>query len=897
MLHWAAEISKDLDEGGQLHLVAPGTELFPEPPRPLSLQHDKKGTYSSEDDSDSQDDELHWEASALMKETDAAAALKTLLSAKLGELGWGTRGDAATNLLHQVGYKRQRTLLMQAARHNRPACVELLAKEFRVEVNQKTPPEAGSQTALHFAAFYGAAEAVLALLKAGADPTLANSADHDACSVANNLPIFATSIRRSSTHEGSGIDSTTGSNGGAASGTDLIRRHRLNPVLWEGIGEEIEGEPQGPAMASGTDLAGNNVANYAYSVSRKRRRGETGGGRGLPGAEAANEASSRLVLRRSLGLLHDPCYGPDPFVGSALELYIGQALAMGRDPFVAEGRGPAAQPTPGTQAPPQPRDPWQLQYYRRHDAAMQEHSQFYGAEAPTAAAAAPAVPQCSYKLKVKQSESVQPGTEWPLPFGSDVIIGRNHRVCNIVLKEIMISKTHARLVVSAQGAVVYDLNAKHGSVVNARKSGETGRIVTRYPVPVPTEGLVLNDGDELLLGSTLLVITKDQPPPSAEPPKTTSTATGSKSSGPQVISKGFQLNDRFIKALVHAQDTEGRRTVTKQPAVVSAQPVPSNRPAVLAAAASEPAPASPSRFEYAPVGMRLMQRMGWVEGSDTIPENAAVATATAAALRRPRQGLGAGSPSQGLGADADSSTPQGPSAWWNQQRRFGPGSRGPTASVATALMPTPSRVQFAMPAHTRVARSRASPAFVPSSTTAEPDVVMQGMERQEGSDPVPENTAVATAAAMRRPRQRPGAELPRQGLGVEPDASTPQDGSGMWLNQQRGSGWGSLGPTASFATGSPSPAASQFQHAMPPRTRGTRSRPSSARVPRTSSPSAPVFMEMLQRMAQQEGADSARESPAEVATTGAAAAGGQGAEAEPDTSRPPAGRNSSTWWQ
>jgi hypothetical protein len=45
-----------------------------------------------------------------------------------------------------------------------------------------------------------------------------------------------------------------------------------------------------------------------------------------------------------------------------------------------------------------------------------------------------------------------------------------------------------------------------------RKPGETGPVVTRYPVPVPPEGLRLKDGDEITIGKTVLVLHQVAPP-------------------------------------------------------------------------------------------------------------------------------------------------------------------------------------------------------------------------------------------------------------------------------------------------------------------------------------------------------------------------------------------------
>jgi hypothetical protein len=56
------------------------------------------------------------------------------------------------------------------------------------------------------------------------------------------------------------------------------------------------------------------------------------------------------------------------------------------------------------------------------------------------------------------------------------------------------------------------LQVKHGIIVAVRKPGETGPVVTRYPVPVPPEGLRLKDGDEITIGKTVLVLHQVPPP-------------------------------------------------------------------------------------------------------------------------------------------------------------------------------------------------------------------------------------------------------------------------------------------------------------------------------------------------------------------------------------------------
>jgi hypothetical protein len=62
-----------------------------------------------------------------------------------------------------------------------------------------------------------------------------------------------------------------------------------------------------------------------------------------------------------------------------------------------------------------------------------------------------------------------------------------------------------------------------------RKPGETGPVVTRYPVPVPPEGLRLKDGDEITIGKTVLVL--HQVPPPQQQQSATSAATAAAAAG------------------------------------------------------------------------------------------------------------------------------------------------------------------------------------------------------------------------------------------------------------------------------------------------------------------------------------------------------------------------------
>lgn len=90
-------------------------------------------------------------------------------------------------------------------------------------------------------------------------------------------------------------------------------------------------------------------------------------------------------------------------------------------------------------------------YYARHEALLRQHQQQYAGPATAAAATAAAPPSTqaaapapapapsSFRLVMKEGAGAQPGKEWTLPVGTDHLIGRNSRECQIVLKDVWVS--------------------------------------------------------------------------------------------------------------------------------------------------------------------------------------------------------------------------------------------------------------------------------------------------------------------------------------------------------------------------------------------------------------------------------------------------------------------------
>ncbi|CAM9640991.1 unnamed protein product, partial [Chrysoparadoxa australica] len=180
----------------------------------------------------------------------------------------------------------------------------------------------------------------------------------------------------------------------------------------------------------------------------------------------------------------------------------GQGLSYGQEHAQGQGQAPQSKGHPGRAKPdPEPQP--------------QGNGSGTGAGGPpkSAAAQAQADPQptycpgdVDYKVVIQKSNCLKPNAEFLLPAGSSNTLGRNHHQCDIVVSELMVSKTHARFSVDARGVMINDLNSKHGILVGVRKAGEHGDRVTRYPVPVPAEGLKIVPGDEICVGSTVLVL-------------------------------------------------------------------------------------------------------------------------------------------------------------------------------------------------------------------------------------------------------------------------------------------------------------------------------------------------------------------------------------------------------
>ncbi|CAN0533307.1 unnamed protein product, partial [Laminaria digitata] len=72
----------------------------------------------------------------------------------------------------------------------------------------------------------------------------------------------------------------------------------------------------------------------------------------------------------------------------------------------------------------------------------------------------------TYTLVVKQSKALAPGRRFEIACGSDIVVGRSQHLAGIVVKDEMVSKSHLRIVNSAEsGFRVSDLGSKHGAVI------------------------------------------------------------------------------------------------------------------------------------------------------------------------------------------------------------------------------------------------------------------------------------------------------------------------------------------------------------------------------------------------------------------------------------------------
>jgi hypothetical protein len=93
------------------------------------------------------------------------------------------------------------------------------------------------------------------------------------------------------------------------------------------------------------------------------------------------------------------------------------------------------------------------------------------------------------------------GGEFPLPPNSEIIVGRSSDL-DMVLVEDMVSRKHAKIAVEAEQVTIQDLGSTNGTFVN----GERIKRAT------------LNDGDRVLIGTSIIKLVTSDAPLSAAPP-------------------------------------------------------------------------------------------------------------------------------------------------------------------------------------------------------------------------------------------------------------------------------------------------------------------------------------------------------------------------------------------